>query len=184
MNAGRSDTELLRSCHAEPELFSRFYRRHNRAVLGFMMKRIGCAQTAADLTSETFVAAYKDRRKFDSDRGDALPWLYGIARNKLSRYHRTNARRRRWHRTVATPELTDPQIRRVEELADLDALVPALRAALDQLPPNQADAVRLRILEDRSYDEVAEMLDTTEGNARVRVSRGLTRLAELMEVPQ
>lgn len=182
--AEQTDQELLAGCTSEPELFSQFYRRHNRAVLGFMMKRIGCAQTSADLTSETFMAAYKDRRRFDPDRGEALAWLYGIARNKLGRYHRTTARRRRRHRSIETPELTDPQIRRVEELADLAALAPVIRAALDQLPINQANAVRLRILQDRSYADAAQLLDTTEGNVRVRVSRGLTRLAELMEDAQ
>ena len=71
-------------------------------------------------------------------------------------------------------------LERIEALVDLAPLAQAVRDALARIPPGQAEAVRLRIAEERSYTEVASMLGCTEGAARVRVSRGLSALADLM----
>lgn len=175
-----ADAVLLTRSGADPVAFSQFYRRHNRAVLAFLARRTGCSQTAADLCSETFLAAFKQRTKFDPERGGAEAWLFGIARNKLRRHHRSASRRLRF-RGIRAPDLSEYELRRVEELADLRSVMPLIRDALAELPSSWGEAVRLRVLEERSYVDVAQRLGTTEGNARVRVSRGLARLAELME---
>jgi len=145
------------------------------------MLRTGCAQTAADLCSETFLEAFKHRAKYDAERGDAQAWLFGIAKNRVRRYHASANRRRLRRAKIHAPQLSETEHERVEELADLAAIAPSIRAKLTELPPSWAQAVTLRILEDRTYEEVATMLQTTEGNVRVRVSRGLTRLADLLE---
>jgi RNA polymerase sigma-70 factor (ECF subfamily) len=63
----RSDAELLRASAAEPEAFGVFYDRHAAAVLAFLARRTGCPQLAADLTAETFAAAFVSRRRFWDD---------------------------------------------------------------------------------------------------------------------
>lgn len=173
-----SDGELLAQCQRRPELFAEFYRRHRREVLGFLMKRTSCPQTAADLSSETFTVALKQRRDFDPDKGTAPAWLFGIARNLLRRFHRQESKNKLGGAKI---DLTDVELDRVEELYDLTLARPTIRAALESLPANQADAVRLRVIDELSYADVATTLGVSEGNARVRVSRGLTRLAELIE---
>jgi RNA polymerase sigma-70 factor (ECF subfamily) len=55
-----------------------------------------------------------------------------------------------------------------------------LAAALADLPTSQLDAVRLRVVEELPYAQVAMRLGCSEGAARVRVTRGLARLAEAM----
>jgi len=61
---------------------------------------------------------------------------------------------------------TEPDERWLEGLHD----------ALDELPANQRDAIRLRVVDDLSYDDVADALGTSAEAARVRVHRGLTSL--------
>ena len=70
---------------------------------------------------------------------------------------------------------------RIEALADLPALRHELQAAVAALPLSQAEAIGLRIVEQLPYPEVAERLGCSEGAARVRVSRGLSRLADTLE---
>lgn len=55
-------------------------------------------------------------------------------------------------------------------------LLVALTHALAGLPASQVDTLRLRVMEDLPYSEVARRLGCSEGAARVRVSRGLARL--------
>jgi RNA polymerase sigma-70 factor (ECF subfamily) len=79
-------------------------------------------------------------------------------------------------------ELDDEALRRIEELADLVPVRERLDAALAGLPPESAEAVRLRVDDELPYSEVARRLGCTEGAARVRVARALTKLADTLEV--
>jgi RNA polymerase sigma factor (sigma-70 family) len=73
---------------------------------------------------------------------------------------------------VASPSGFD----RVDDLDEARRLLPELRLALDQLTPVSAEAVKLRIVEGWSYDDLARHLGCTPATARVRVSRALTTL--------
>lgn len=157
------------------------YDQHVHAVLRWTVRAVGDAETGADLTAEVFATALLEASRFDPARGDAGAWLFGIARNKVRMYHRTGAVEMRARRRLglARVELSDEGIERVERLASLD--VDGLGAALDVLPRDQRDAVVARVVDERSYDEIAAAADVTPALARQRVSRGLRTLRRRME---
>lgn len=161
----------------------RLYRRHARALTIFFARRTWDAEAAVDLTAETFAAAFADREQFrgHSDE-DAKAWLFGIAHHQLSGYRRRGAVERRAvaRLHVERRTLTDAEIERIEELADLGQLAEHIAAALDHLGPEYSEAVRLRIVEERSYSEVAATLNISQVTARARVSRGLRALADAL----
>jgi RNA polymerase sigma-70 factor, ECF subfamily len=180
-----SDAELLRESSRRPEAFGEFYDRHAEPLLGFFARRTWDAQEAADLTAETFAAAFASRRRYRDTGAPAYAWLLGIARHQLGRAlrrRRVDDRARR-RLGIERVELDDASLARIEELADLRALRPALAAALEQLPAGTARAVALRVTDELPYAEVAQRLGCSEGAARVRVTRGLNRLADLLEAP-
>lgn len=178
-----TDAELLAAAGDDPHLFGLFYDRHAAAVLRFLHRRTDCAETAADLCAETFAAAFVRRRRFRDTGAPARAWLYGIARNQLGHYLRRHRVADRYRRRLGTGplDLSDDELERIEELADVAPYREEIRAAITQLPEGLAAAVVLRVGEDLSYAEVARRLGCSEGAARVRVSRGLHQLAELME---
>lgn len=179
----RSDAELLKASARDPEAFGVFYDRHARTLLAFFHRRTACAQTAADLTAETFASAFASRRSF-RDRGvPGLAWLLGIARHELSASLRRGrvADRARRRLGMERAELDDVSIERIDELADIASLRQSIDAALASLSPKLAQAVSLRVEQELSYAEVASRIGCTEGTARVRVARGLEKLAHLME---
>jgi RNA polymerase sigma-70 factor (ECF subfamily) len=81
------------------------------------------------------------------------------------------------------PERTvnDDDYDRIEELVDLERFGEALAEAMSALPEEQREAVRLRVVDGRSYREVAAEVGCTEPTARMRVSRGLRRIASVLE---
>lgn len=169
------DADLLAG---DAEAFGVFYARHEDAVLAFFLRRVRRADLAADLTAETFAAALGSRRTHDPDRGEPRGWLFGIARNVLATSLRRgrvedDARRRLGLERLV---LDDAALARVEELAGAPAL-----AALEDLPPDQRDAVAGRVVQERTYEELAAALQCSESVVRQRVSRGLRALRSRLQ---
>ncbi|TML17735.1 MAG: RNA polymerase sigma factor [Actinobacteria bacterium] len=158
-------------------------KRHHRELLGFLVRRTADAQSAADLTAETFAEAFVARRRFRSfGEGSARSWWFGIGRHQLSRYARRQRVSYRYRRKLSVERTTvdDEALERIEALADLASLREVLSAALASLPSGQVDAIRLRVIDQLPYAEVARRLGCSEGAARVRVARGLSQLAEVI----
>lgn len=164
------------------------YDAHARSFVAYFARRVLDPEAAVDLTAETFAAAFVNRAQFRPDRasgGDspALAWLYGIARNHVAMYFRAGSVERRAVEKlgVERPALTDPEFERIEELAELADLRRRVATELDAMAPEHAEPVRLRVVDELGYDEIATRLSITETTARARVSRGLRALAVRLE---
>jgi RNA polymerase sigma factor (sigma-70 family) len=173
-----SDAELLSLSSSSEEAFAVFYRRYERLVAGWLVRRTRRPELAADLTAEVFAAAYLAAARFREGPEPAGAWLLGIARNKLLRSLRRDrieatARRRL---AVERIELTDQGLAALEELRDLGAL-----GLLEELPADQREAVRGRILEELDYEQLAVGAEISVAVARKRVSRGLAALRRRLE---
>jgi RNA polymerase sigma factor (sigma-70 family) len=178
MDDPRTDEELLAAVDGEPEAFAVFYGRHVRPLLGYLVRRTGDAELAADLCAETFAAALDGLDRFDAGRGPAVGWLYGIARRLLGQSLRRGVVEDRARRRLgmAPLELTDAAIEQIEAEAGEVAT-----AALDALPSEQREAVRARIVDERDYADIARSTRTSQAVVRKRVSRGLAGLRARMK---
>jgi RNA polymerase sigma-70 factor (ECF subfamily) len=175
----RPDAELLLAARTDADSFGVFYRRHVTAILAFLVRRSD-PETGADLTAETFAVALDRVDGFDPRRGEPIAWLYGIARNRASIYHRTGAIERRAQQRLGIGRivLDDEQYERIERLASLDVSSELLTDALDDLPADQRDAVLAHVVDEHSYDELSRAMDISAAGARQRVSRGLATLRD------
>jgi RNA polymerase sigma-70 factor (ECF subfamily) len=158
----------------DPEAFGRLYRRHERAMLAFLMRRTGNAELAADLSSEVFAAALLAWRRATPPDVNERAWLYGIAQHKLIDSYRRGrvedgARRRLGMRPT---EFSNASLAEIEAIT---AETPALELVAD-LPDEQRLAITARVIDERSYREIAQELKLSEQVVRKRVSRGLARL--------
>ena len=178
-----ADADLLVLSKSSPAAFGTFYERHAEAVLRFFARRTLDPESAAELTAETFAEAFSSRAGFtDQGRGGA-GWLYGVARHELSHFYRRGAVDRRARRKLGMParEVSHEDYERIEEMIDLAEVRRTVASSFDSLPAGQRTALELRVLQDRSYEEVARELHCSEQTARARVSRGLRALSSLLE---
>jgi RNA polymerase sigma-70 factor, ECF subfamily len=161
------------------ELYDRWAER----LLAYFYRRVLDAEVAADLLAETFAVAFERRRRFRDVGRPGGAWLYGIAAKELSHWFRRQAVEQRAVRRLAieVPALDDESIARIEALGDMETHRAALAAALDRIGTGERHAVRLRVIEEMGYAEIADALDCSEAAARTRVHRGLARLNHLME---
>ena len=174
-----SDAELLRFSARDADAFAVFYRRYERLVVGWLVRRTGRPDVAADLAAEVFAAAYVGASRFREGPEPAGAWLLGIARNKLLRSLRrdrieASARRRLGVQRV---QVSDEALAAIDELRGR-----GLVELLEELPADQRDAVRGRIIEDEDYVDLAARLEISPTAARKRVSRGLAALRR--DVPE
>ncbi len=179
----RSDTELLLASRAEPVAFVELYRRHAEELLRYFARRTLDPEAAAELTAETFAEAYASRRNYRDTGVDGVAWLYGIARHQLGRFFRTGRIDAAARRRIGLPreELPAEDYERIEELVDLQPIREALVDALSTLPEEQRDALRLRVIDGLAYPDVARRLGVAEAAVRQRVSRGLRRIALILQ---
>lgn len=149
-----SDEELLGVSRRQPEAFGAFYRRHEKAMLLFFLRRTTSAELAADLTAEVFAAALGSSRRFRPGSKPAVAWLYGIANHKLAASRKRGRVTERARKRLATEPLllSDEAIERVEALADAERSAEVLAELLDRLPPEQHRAVRFHVVEERGYE--------------------------------
>jgi RNA polymerase sigma factor (sigma-70 family) len=175
-----SDAELIVGiARGERAACTTFYRRHLPALLAFLVRETRDRELAADLVGEVFAAILIAAPRYRAEHPSATPWVLGIARNTLG----TSRRRGRVEDQVRARlgfepiELHDADLERVDALASTGE-VEALAAAL---PDAERNAVHLRVVEDRTYPEIAAELDCSEMVVRKRVSRGLSRLRRQLE---
>jgi RNA polymerase sigma-70 factor (ECF subfamily) len=166
---------LVRFAAAESAAFVAFYRLNLSAVVGFFLRRTGDREVTADLTAEVFAAALIAAPRYDPDVRPVLAWLHGIASHKLADSRRRGRVEDEARRRLALEPLllNDEALDRVEEMASSHAGRDALDGAVAALPVEQREAVLARVVDERSYPEIAAEMACSEMVVRQRVSRGL-----------
>lgn len=177
-----SDADLLAAIAArDGNAFRVFYRRHLPAVLSYLVRGTRDPEAAADLAAEVFAAVLLASKRYRADHSSAAPWVLGIAHKKLLmslRRGRIESRaRRRLH--FQAVEFEDQDFERIEATADSGA--GRLAQLVARLPADERFAVHARVVEERSYKEIAAELACSELVVRKRVSRGLARVREQLE---
>jgi RNA polymerase sigma factor (sigma-70 family) len=160
----------------------RLYRTHAEGLLAFFIRRVYEPEVAVDLMAETFATAFERREGFrGAEEGEALAWLYAIARNLLADVGRRGSVERRALERLGFQRrnLSEEEFDRVEELAGTALLRDEVARALGALDADHRRVLELRIIEERPYDAVADALGVSEQAARARVSRALGAMRRL-----
>jgi RNA polymerase sigma factor (sigma-70 family) len=183
MHRAVDDDELIRrTLDGQADAFGDFYRRHERVVLLYLLRRTAAPDVAADLAAETFAAALESLGRYKPGRGPAIAWLLGIAKNKLLMSVRAGVVEAQARSRLALEPLmlTDEDLERVDAIADAAQDAEKLDQALASLPESQREAVLGRVVRDRTYAELSTDLRCSEAVVRQRVSRGLRSVRVLI----
>lgn len=146
--------------------FGALYQRHVGAIYGYHFRRTEHQQTAEDLTSATFLAAYEGLPTFQSARGAFRGWLFTIARNQLISHLR---------KAAPTLPLEDFDLACEPSFTTPDQ-TRSVALALKRLAPLDAELVRLRYWDDLPYQTLSQMYGLSAVACRMRVSRALNQL--------
>jgi len=154
------------------EVYEEFYTK----VLRYCINHMHSREDAEDLTADAMVYCYEHYENFDPEKSSVSTWVFLVASSRLKNYYRDH------HMDADLAELEEvlpAEETDMERAVFLTQMRAQLAQALELLPEKQRRAVVLRYFHNSSYEEIADECDTTPGNARVIISRALTKLSEL-----
>jgi len=158
--------------------FDQLYLRYREPVLGYFARRVSEPEVAADLMAETFARALVHSRT--NPEGEPVAWLFVIARNLLvdsaRRGQVEESARRKLHMEPLV--LDDTDLQHIEEIAEASDLAETVRATLSA---TEYQALRLRVVDEESYAELALRMRCSEAVARKRVSRAIAHMRTVIE---
>ena len=157
--------------------FTDLYRAHLRDVYSYAYYRVGNHHDAEDLTTQTFLQAYRhfERAQRESHGRPLRPWLIRIVHNLAANYFRDRSRRPQTNIDDAGPlserHSTDELVEGREELRDV-------LAGVAGLPEDGKSALIMRFALDMDNREIARALGRTEGATKVLIHRAIRQLEE------
>ena len=179
-----ADSSLIESTlNGDQWAFAELVRRYQGAVRGTVHRTLGNTSEDEDAVQEIFLRAFTALHKFDL-KYPFGPWILRIATN----YCIDQLRRRRGRKTQLWSELNEyDQQRLLRDLSQdgdvgssgmerIESYAKVAQALLDGLNPKYRVAFVLKELEEKTYEEIADALGTSEVAARVRVSRARSEL--------
>lgn len=158
------------------DALAELWRTHQAALLRYLRARR--APSPDDLASQVWVDIATSIDRFEGEADDFRRWLFTIAHRRS-----VDEIRRVVRRSDLSVRAADHVVGADVEHDRLDALDRAI-ALVSTLPDNLAEAVMLRVVNELPIADVASVMGTTEGNVRVLVHRGLTRLRRKISVTE
>lgn len=150
------------------------FRAYRGQIYRFLLRKTGDHHDAEELTQRVFVDAAVALGEREAAPNSPLGWLYSIAERRFIDDVRRRTVARRALRLLGAPEEA-PNLAYGREIAV------ALRAAIGNLPEPQRRVVVLKILEGRSFAEIAQELGTTEAACKMRLSRAIAQIKVELE---
>ncbi len=158
----------------DEDAFAVLWREYQPGLLRYL--RMKAAPVADDLAADIWLRVVRSLPTFDGDEAGFRGWLFTTARNRVTDWYRTGSRR---------PELIEhaslvvlPSASNVEDEAAEHSATDTAMALISELPPDQAEAVMLRIVAGMDVGRVAEIMGRTPGSVRVLCHRGLRKLEQ------
>jgi RNA polymerase sigma-70 factor, ECF subfamily len=170
---------LARLQRRDPEALADLYDLYGGLVFRLILRIVRDRGVAEDLVQETFLRAWNRVSGFDAGRGALGPWLLATARNRAIDYLRY--RRLRIEASLNLNETEHPALfaGMQSNPADFD-LVSHLKRAMEQLNPQQREAIELAYFEGLSQTEIAQRMAQPLGTVKTWMRRALQQMREAL----
>jgi RNA polymerase sigma-70 factor (ECF subfamily) len=177
-----NDSTLIEQSICEPKAFGEIFDRHFDAIAGFCVRRIGAVR-GEDVAGDVFRWAFENRGRFDLERDDARPWLFGIANNLIREALRSAGRQQLAYDRWLSREMRVGSELAFQVAAAVDAQhdLSALAAVLELQPVEEVETLLLFAWEQLTYSQIAEALAIPVGTVRSRIHRLRQHLHEVLD---
>lgn len=169
--------EMVREAVKDPARFQVLYDKYFTVIFNFIFRKIDDEEITADLTSQTFLKALGNLKKYKYKGVPFSAWLYRIAANEVNRHYRNSKRKVVYSFDESEFENLIEQNAEYEEDLDIGYITRQMQSMCEL----DIEVLELRFFESKSFAEVAFILDITEANAKMRTYRAVEKLKKLLE---
>lgn len=168
---------IRRIAEGDRDAFEKLYAAWQTRLFRYLLRMVGDAGTAEELTNDTMVAAWKSAGSFQGN-SKASTWLFGIARNKA-----LNVLRRRLPVTVEVERAAAVAASSAgpEQAVVRDRLQQAMKHALKELSVEHREVVEFTFYQELSYQEIAEIIECPVNTVKTRMFYAKKKLQEILE---
>lgn len=181
--AGKSDQELVELAKADSDNYRFLMERYRNALFRYAQRITGLvAEDVEDILQETFVKMYRNLNDYDTDLKFSS-WAYRIAHNaSVDHLRKLNVRPKSWGLDETDFARLIPDSSDLANDAANKDLAERAKVAMQELPLNYREALVLRYLDEKSYEEMVDILKKPKGTVASLIDRGRKLLAERMKM--
>lgn len=163
---------IIEAAKVNPEQFAPLYTKYYKQIFNYVYQRMDSKDDAFDLTAQVFLKALTNLSKYEFKGVPFASWLYRIAHNEVMQLFRTQKNKR-----AVNADISDLRfICEETEEPFFEEYIPAIKKLILELSSDELQLVEMRYFEKRQFKEIAEILDITEVNAKVRMHRIIEKL--------
>lgn len=172
-NLDTTDESLVASVlSGEENAYKTLHERYQAKLLRYANYLLGDPDLASDVVQDSFIKAYSNLSSFDQTRKFSS-WIYRIVHNES-----VNAGKKHSREVILTEEIEN-QVDLVEEVSRQE-VIQNLRDSVEKLPLGYKEPIVLHFFDDKSYEEISEILKLPEGTVATRINRG-KKLLKLLQ---
>ena len=163
---------IIEAAKQNPERFAPLYDKYYKQIFNYVYQRMESKDTAFDITGQVFLKALTNLGKYQFKGVPFASWLYRIAHNEVMQLFRTQKDKKAINADVGDLRFICEET----EEPFFAEYIPAIKKLIKELNEEDLHLVELRFFEKRPFREIAEILDITEVNAKVRMYRLIEKL--------
>lgn len=170
------EEEEIRLAKSDPKAFKPLYERYFERIYRYVYHRVEDKEIAFDITSTVFYNALKNLQSYKNKGFPFSSWLYKIAFNEIQQHYR---------RTKSQPVLSLS----AKALSDIIESLPEndypindeqLFTALEALKDDEIEIINMRFFENRSFKEIANILEMGESACKMKVYRIIEKMKQTL----
>lgn len=166
---------ILKARRGDVDAYNILVSRWEKRVYNYLLKLLRNREDALDLSQDTFLKAYRALARLDDPR--SFPkWIFRIAHNEAI----SHFRKAKWTVDEEPPEQSEGRAVAAGAPMLRPDLHIAVASALDRLPPEQREAVVLKVYEGFKFHEIAEIQECPVSTAKSRVYHGFDALRDVL----
>jgi RNA polymerase sigma-70 factor (ECF subfamily) len=156
----------------DPNFFAPLYNKYYKQIFAYVYQRMDDKETAFDVTSQVFLKALTNLYKYEFKGVPFASWLYRIAQSEVYQMFRDKKAKRTVNADVGDLKFLFEEI----EESYYDDYTPKVMKLIKELPEADIKLIEMRFFEKRQFKEIAEILEITENNAKVKLYRILEKI--------
>ena len=173
-NENQLETERLKieEAKSNPAAFEFLYNKYYEQIFRYVYQRVDDFDNANDITSQIFLKAMNKLSSYEFKGVPFSSWLYRIAQSEVYSSFKKS-------KTVRTINIETQDLKSLTDNDDENVLLEfkeQLIDAIKELKDTDIQMIEMRFFEKRPFKEIAEILELTESNAKVKAHRALEKL--------